>query len=142
MEISEKANDRKLEELTTTLTAKMDSNQTSLVANTQSILASIQQLIRRPPLAAPSPEAVAVPVTVPPAETIAIQQSRDPLVLPPHRVYQDDDSPRKRKSDFGDDIVTRERPYNPEDDQQHTQQYQHRLHQQYQITPGNSQVGK
>ena len=142
MEISEQANDRKLEELTTTLTAKMDSNQTSLVADTQSILASIQQLLRRPPPPPPTPEAVAVPVTVPPAATSAIRHSRDPLVLPPHKVYQDDNSPRKRKSDFGDDIDARERPYNPEDDQQHTQQYQHRLHQQYQITPGNSQVSK
>jgi len=79
MEISEKANDRKLEALTTTLMAKMDSNQNSLVADNvsikasnQSILAGLQQLMLRPPLAAPSPEAVAVPVHEASSNPIAV----------------------------------------------------------------------
>ena len=46
MEISGKTTDRKLEAITTTLTSKMDSNH-------QSILAGIQQLLLRPPPAAP-----------------------------------------------------------------------------------------
>ena len=147
MEISEQANDRKLEELTSTLTAKMDINQTYLVednasikASNTSILAGLQHVLSRLPPEAPA--AVAVPVTGPlPAATIAPHQS---LALPPNRVDQDDESPRKRKSAFGDMTEIRERLYNKADDQQHQQQHQHK-HQQYHITtltPDNSQASK
>ena len=100
MEISDKANDQKLEALTTTLTAKMDSNH-------QSILAGLQQILLRPPPAAPSPEAVAVPVlgcAIPiPVETIVMKQSREQLALPPNKVKQDEESPGKRmKTVIGD----------------------------------------
>ena len=164
MEISEKANDRKLEALTTTLMAKMDSNQNSLVADNasikasnQSILAGLQQLMLRPPLAAPSPEAVAGPVheassnpiAVPvPDEALTSKQSRSPLhlALPPNKVDQDEESPRKQKSEFGDLTEIREQLYNKADNQQHHQQYQHQhQHQQYNIntlTPDHGQACK
>ena len=127
----------------------MDTNQTSLIednaaikiSNT-SILAGLQHVLSRLPSEAPAQEAVAVPVTGPlPAATIAPHQS---LALPPNRVDQDDESPRKKKSAFGDLTGIRERLYNQADDQQHQQQHQHK-HQQYHITtltPDNSQDSK
>ena len=144
MEISGKTTDQKLEAMSTTLTSKMDSNH-------QSILAGIQQLLLRPPPAAPSPEAVAIPVHDAPSNPIAVpvpdvtltgKPSRSPLnlSLPPNRVDQDDESPRKRKSEVGDLTGIRERLYNKADDQQHQHQ-----HQQYRIntlTPDNSQDSK
>ena len=133
MEISGKTTDQKLEAMSTTLTSKMDRNH-------QSILAGIQQLLLRPQPAVPSPEAVAIPVHEAPSNPIAV-----PVTLtgqPSNRVDQDDESPRKRKSDFGDDIDARERPYNPEDDHQHNRPYQHQIHPQHHITPGNSQASK
>jgi len=148
MEISEQANDRKLDDLKSTLTAIMDTNQTSLIednaaikTSNTSILAGLQHVLSRLPPEAPA--AVAVPVTGPlPAATIAPHQSQATFIR--HTVHHDDDSPRKRKSAFEDETATRERLYNKEDDQQHQQQHQHQ-HQQYRITtltPDNSQASK
>ena len=134
MEISGKTTDQKLEAMSTTLTSKMDRNH-------QSILAGIQQLLLRPQPAVPSPEAVAIPVHEAPSNPIAVPVS---LTGQPSRVDQDDESPRKRKSEFGDLTEIRERLYNKADDQQHQQQHQHQ-HQQYRIntlTPDNSQDSK
>ena len=147
MEISEQANDRKLDDLKSTLTAIMDTNQTSLIEDNKishsSILAGLQHVLSRLPPEALAQEAVAVPVTGPlPAATIAPHQSQATFIR--HTVHHDDDSPRKRKSAFEDETATRERLYNKEDDQQHQQQHQHQ-HQQYRITtltPDNSQASK